>query len=164
MNRRELWLAFMIMSLMIMSIPTNTHAENASDVVLAADDISLTIDFGNGTTLQFSNLNGSTVLDVTSSIFDITVEWYGPFAYVRGIEGLVGAGEYGWQYWVNDVFASGAVNLYTLDEGDHVLWRYSAPVPQSQEDPTLLPGAIIVASAGLGFIAIVYIGTSRRIR
>ncbi|TET07028.1 MAG: DUF4430 domain-containing protein [Candidatus Thorarchaeota archaeon] len=164
MNHREHWLVLVIFSLMIMSIPTNVQAENASDAILAADDISLTIDFGNGTILQFDNLTGSTVLEVTSSTFDIVVEWFGPFAYVRNIEGLVGAGEYGWQYWVNDVFASGAVNLYTLDEGDHVLWRFSAPIPQSQEDPTLLPGAAIVSSAGLGFIIIVYIGTSRRIR
>lgn len=146
-----------------MGIPTYVQAENASDTILAADDISLTIDFGNGTILQFDNLTGSTVLEVTSSTFDIVVEWFGPFAYVRNIEGLVGAGEYGWQYWVNDVFASGAVNLYTLEEGDHVLWRYSAPVPQAQEDPSLIPGVIFVATSGLGFIAIVYIQTLRRL-
>ncbi len=164
MNRRKHWLVLVIISLTIMGIPTNAQAENVSDTILAADDISLTIDFGNGTILQFDNLTGSTVLEVTSSTFDIVVEWFGPFAYVRNIEGLVGAGEYGWQYWVNDVYASGAVNLYSLAGGDHVLWRYSAPVPQSQEDPSLLPGVAIVSSAGLGFIVIIYIGTVRRIR
>jgi len=163
MDRRECWLVLVIFSLVIVSIPTNTQAESAPDVILAADDIALTIDFGNGTNLQYSNLTGSTVLEVTSSIFDIAVEWYGPFAYVRGIEGLVGAGEYGWQYWVNNVFASSAVNLYTLDAGDHLLWRYSAPVPQSQEDPTLLPGVVVVAASGFGFIAIVYVQTKRRL-
>ncbi len=163
MNHREHWLILVIFSLIIMRIPTNAHAENASDAILAANDISLTIDFGNGTILQFDNLTGSTVLEVTSSTFDIVVEWFGPFAYVRNIEGLVGAGEYGWQYWVNDVFASGAVNLYSLEEGDHVLWRYSAPVPQAQEDPSLIPGVIFVATSGLGFIAIVYIQTLRRL-
>jgi hypothetical protein len=147
-----------------MGIPTNAQAENALDAILAADDISLTIDFGNGTILQFDNLTGSTVLDITSSTFDIVVEWFGPFAYVRSIEGLVGAGENGWQYWVNDVFASSAVNLYTLDKGDHVLWMYSSPVPQSQEDPTLLPGIFVVATSGLGFIAIVYGRTQRRLQ
>ncbi len=149
---------------MIMSIPTNVQAENASDAILAADDISLTIDFGNGIILQFDNLTGSTVLEVTSSTFDIVVEWFGLFAYVRDIEGLVGAGEYGWQYWVNGVFASGAVNLYTLVGGDHVLWRFSAPVPQSQEDSSLLPGIVFIATSGLGFIAIVYIQTQRRLQ
>ena len=147
---------------MILSSPL--HVKGSSDVVVAAEGITLTIDFGNGTTVDYYNLNGSTVLDVTSSVLDVEVQWYGPLAYIRGIEGLVGAGAEGWEYWVNGEFASIAVNLYTLEDNDSLLWRYTSPESQSQYDPTFIPGVIFVSFSGLGFIAIVYVNTSRRIQ
>jgi hypothetical protein len=114
--------------------------------------------------LEFNDLNGSTVLDVTSEVVNVQVQWYGPFAYIRGIEGIVGEGQNGWQYWVNGEFASIAVNLYSLEDGDTVDWVYSGPVSQSQEDPTLLPGTLFVSIFGLGFIAMVYFQTTRRLQ
>ena len=84
-------------------------------------------------------------------------------AYIRGIEGLVGEGAEGWEYWVNGEFASIAVNLYTLDDDDSLLWRYTNPEPQQEYDPTFIPGVILVSLTGMGFIAIVYLQTSRRI-
>ncbi len=148
----------------MMSSVTLSHAQNDSEAIIAAEGITLTVDFGNGTTLEFSNLNGSNVLDVTSEVLDIQTQWYGPLAYIRGIEGVVGQGEYGWQYWVNGEFASGAVNLYSLEEGDTVSWVYSSPAPTTEQDPTFVPGMILISISGLGFIAIVFVQTTRRIR
>jgi hypothetical protein len=148
----------------MMSLVNSSHAQSNSGAIIAAEGITLSVDFGNGTIIEFNDLNGSNVLDVTSNVLNIQIQWYGPLAYIRGIEGVVGEGQYGWQYWVNGEFASAAVNLYTLNDGDSVEWRYSAPASQPQDDPTLLPGTAIVFSAGLGFIAIVYIQTSRRIQ
>ena len=147
-----------------MSLVNLSHAQSGSEAIVAAEGITLRVDFGNGTIREFSNLNGSNVLEVTSSVFEVEIRWFGPLAYIKGIEGLVGGGEYGWQYWVNGDFASVAVNRYTLHDNDHVEWEYSTPAQQQVEDPSLVPGVIIVSTAGFGFIAIVYAGTSRRIR
>ena len=93
----------------MMSSIASVNAQSGSEVIVAAEEITLTVDFGNGTTLEFSNLNGSNVLDVTSEVLNVQVQWYGPLAYIRGIEGVVGQGEYGWQYWVNGEFASASI-------------------------------------------------------
>ena len=139
-------------------------AQGDSEVIVAAEDITLTIDFGNGTAREFNDLNGSTVLEVTSSVLEVEVQWFGPLAYIKSIEGLTGEGEYGWEYWVNDEFASIAVNLYSLENGDIVSWVFSSPSPITQYDPTFIPGVVFVSISGLGFIAIVYVQTVRRIQ
>jgi len=146
-----------------MSLSNSSHVQGRSEIVLAADGITLTVDFGNGTIREYNNLNGTTVLEITSSVLDVEVEWFGLFAYIRGIEGLAGEGQYGWQYWINGEFASIAVNQYMLDDNDVVSWVYSTPTQQQQEDPSLIPGILLVSAAGFGFIAIVYAQTSRRI-
>ena len=153
-----------IVLVMILGLTGSALAQTDSDTILAAEGISLTIDFGNGTINEYNNLNGTNVLEVTSSVLDVEVEWSGTLAYIKGIEGLIGEGEYGWQYWVNDEFASVAVNFYSLEDGDTVLWKYSSPNPTIQQDPTFIPGVIITAASGFGFITIVYIQSTRRIR
>jgi len=152
-----------LISLLLVIQPIGVRGESDIDTVIAAEGISVSVDFGNGTILEFNDLNGSTVLDVTSEVANVQVQWYGPLAYIRAIEGIVGEGENGWQYWVNGEFASIAVNLYSLEDGDSLEWIYSGPVSQSQEDPTLIPGAFVVSLSGLGFLAIVYVQTSRRL-
>lgn len=155
----------LLVPLILLSQPVYSVGEVESDASIAAESISLSVDFGNGTIVQFTNLNGSTVLEVTSALLDVQVQWYGPIAYIRSIEGITGEGQYGWEYWVNGEFASVGVNLYFLEDGDSIEWVYSGPdsQPQTREDPTLLPGAASVAIAGFGFIALVYIQTSRRL-
>jgi hypothetical protein len=148
----------------MLSLANSSNAQNESETMLAAEGITLTIDFGNGTIRDFHDLNGSTVLEVTSSVLEVEVLWYGSLAYIQGIEGLVGEGEYGWQYWVNDEFASISVNLYSLEDGDAVLWVFSKPEPQPQQDPTFIPGVVFVTISGVSFIAIVYVQTLRRIQ
>lgn len=164
LRRVKYWWILPLVPLILLSLPVNSLGESGPDAIITAEGISLSVDFGNGTIIEFSNLNGSTVLDVTSEVLDIQIQWYGPLAYVREIEGVVAEGQYGWQYWVNSEFASIAVNLYSLEDGDTVEWVHSAPVTQSQQDPTLLPGAAIVSTAGVGFLAIVYIQTSRKLK
>jgi hypothetical protein len=133
--------------------------------LISATGITLTVDFGNGTTKEYADLAGNTVLEATSSVLDVEIQWFGPFAYIRSIEGFVGQGEYGWQYWVNGEFASVAVSHYMLGDDDEVEWVYSTPdQPQQQYDPSFVTGVFIVSSLGFGFIAIVYVGTSRRIK
>ena len=158
----SLALAFIVV--LTMSLAATVDAQAGNENIVAAQEITLSIDFGNGTTREYDSLNGSTVLDVTSSVLDVEVQWYGSFAYIRGIEGLVGVGDTGWEYWVNGEFASIAVNLYVLHDGDSILWKFTSPQPQTQYDPTFIPGLIIVSLSGMGFLGIVYIQTSRRIK
>ena len=148
---------------MMTSLANSSHAQSDIETIVSAEGITLSIDFGNGTIKEYNDLAGNTVLEVTASVLEVEVQWFGPFAYIRGIEGLVGEGEYGWEYWVNGEFASVAVSHYMLGDDDEVEWVYSTP-SQQQQDPSLVPGIIIVSSTGFGFIAIVYVGTLRRIR
>lgn len=161
---RKYGISLTLALIVIMSLAYSSHAQSNSKSIIAAEGIELTVDFGNGTIREYLSLNGSTVLEVTSSVLEVEVQWFASLAYIRSIEGKVGEGEYGWQYWVNDEFASAAVNLYTLEDGDTVSWVFSSPVPGTQQDPTFIPGAVITAASGFGFIAIVYIQTRRRIR
>jgi hypothetical protein len=153
-----------LIALFLVIQPIGVAGENDTSSVIIAEGISVSVDFGNGTTLEFNELSGSTVLEVTTAVLNVHVQWYGPLAYIRGIEGIVGADENGWQYWVNGEFASIAVNLYSLADNDSVEWIYSGPVSQSQEDPTLIPGTLTVSISGIGFLAIVFIQTKRRLR
>jgi hypothetical protein len=156
-----LWVLPLI-PIILLALPVGVLGDG-TDTIIAAEGISVSVDFGNGTRFDFDGLNGSTVLDVTSVVFDVQVQWYGPLAYIRGIEGIIGEGQNGWQYWVNGDFASIAVNLYFLEDNDSVEWVYSGPVSQPQEDPTLIPGVMVVSISGIGFLAIVYVQTSRRL-
>ena len=159
----KLSVILVLVLIIVMSSSNSSRVHGRSEVILAAEGITLTVDFGNGTIREYNDLNGTTVLEVTSSVLDIEVEWFGPYAYIREIGGLVGEGQYGWQYWVNGEFASAAVNQYLLNDNDIVSWVYSTPTQQQQEDPSLVPGILLVSAAGFGFIAIVYVQTSRRI-
>jgi hypothetical protein len=147
----------------VLSYPSISLGQDNTEYIVAAEGITLTIDFGNETILEFNNLTGTSVLNVTQSVLDVNVEWHGTLAYIRGIEGLVGQGATGWEYWVNGEFASIASNLYMLDDSDSILWNYTSPQPQQEYDPTFIPSAILVSLSGMGFIVIVYVQTSRRI-
>jgi hypothetical protein len=152
-----------VVLILVMSSLESQPVHAVSQLVTAAEGVSLSIDFGNGTIKEFYNLNGSTVLEATSSVLEVDVQWFGSLAYIRGIEGVVGEGERGWQYWVNGQFATVAANQYALHDNDTISWVYSTTSHQEQQDPSLIPGALVVLIAGLGFIAIVYIQTSKRI-
>ena len=164
MPMRKYGIPLTLVLIVMMSLVNSSHAQSNSGAIIAAEGITLTVDFGNGTIREFNNLNGSTVLEVTSSVLEVEVRWFGSLAYIKGIEGFIGEGEYGWQYWVNDEFASIAVSLYSLEDNDIVSWVFSAPVSGTQQDPTFIPGLVIISLSGFGFIAIVYIQTSRRLK
>ena len=165
LKQQQKWSLSICILIVVIVLSNSPAVLGNTGITMAAERITLTVNFGNGTIMEFNDLNGSTVLDVTTSVLDVNIQWFGSLAYVKGIEGLTGEGEYGWQYWVNGEFASIAANLYSLKNGDNVTWVYSTPIHNQQiEDPSFIPGVIIVAAAGLGFIVLVYVNTRRRIR
>ncbi|UCE09812.1 MAG: DUF4430 domain-containing protein [Candidatus Thorarchaeota archaeon] len=140
---------------------------------LSADGISLTIDFGNETSMSFLDLNATDVLELIQSVTAVDVLWYGDLAYVTGIEGISNSASEGkwWQYWVNDELASVAANKFLLQDGDSVLWSRqdsavggnASPDVTMQTDTSLVAGSAIVAVVGLLFLGILYVKGSRSV-
>jgi len=75
----------------MMSSSNSSHVQGKSEIILAAEGITLTVDFGNGTIREYTNLNGTTVLEITSSVLDVEVEWFGLFAYIRAKDNMDGS-------------------------------------------------------------------------
>jgi hypothetical protein len=93
----------------------------------AADEISITIDYGNQTTRNMNNLTGANVLEITQMVAN--VEFYYDtwgFAFVTEIDGLANSPQEDsyWQYWVNGEYASTAANTYLVQSGDTIVWLY----------------------------------------
>jgi hypothetical protein len=138
---------------------------------LAVDGITLEIDFGNETTITFTNLNGTNVLNVTESVVDVEKEWYGDLVYVTAIGGVrndVGKGLF-WQYWVNDELAPVAANKYNLEENDLISWRRVSPEENTTDSSTtqeldfsLLGWAIFLSILGASFLGFLYMMKNRR--
>ncbi len=95
-------------------------------------DVSLIIDFNNGTRWQFNlTLEGKnvTVFDALNGAakqggFDIKATYYGQFDsyFVDSIAGIGGNGKY-WLYYVNGNFGDVGADKKVLEEGDLIEWR-----------------------------------------
>jgi len=138
----------------------------------AATDITLVIDFGNGTRMEFTGLEGDTVLNVTQSAVEVEVEWYGDLVFVTSIAGVSNDPEHNlwWQYWVNGELGPVAVNKYHLNNGDVVEWRLpghststssTGPTYAPVADPSLTIGTLSVAVFGLSFLVLLYVRRTR---
>ena len=130
----------------------------------SAVGISLTIDFGNGTVADYTGLSAANVYNLTTAIFDVDARWAGNRVYIDAIDGVSQDEIHGWQYWVNGDYATVAANLYTLDDGDFVLWNRTISGFQNQTEPdlTALFGGLLIAAGGLVFLALLYWRTRRR--
>jgi hypothetical protein len=134
-----------------------------------ASSIDLEIDFGNGTTVLFSDLEGTDVLSVTDEYFELVVEWYGNLAYVTSIDGVANDQQTGlfWQYWINDDLAPVAANQMQLNDDDHILWKrtssnFVTPPPTEEMDLGLVSGILVVGIWGPAFLGILLIVTKWR--
>ena len=139
---------------------------SGSKVVTAATGINLTINFENGTILNYTGLDGSTVLNVTGEVLDVKVQWTGNLAYITAIGGVSQDQAHWWQYWVNGEYGSVAANWYELKDGDSVEWkRTSSTFSNSGNngiDPSLIIGSIILCIGAVGFLLTLYKLTEKR--
>jgi len=128
-----------------------------------ATNISLQIDFGNGTVLNHQALTGSNVLDTTESVLSVEVSWYGNMAFVESIVGVVNNQVEGrwWQYWVNGELGPVAANAYQVSDGDSIVWLYTGSQAEDLEgkgpDSTRLYEAVILTGLGMGFLAVLFV-------
>lgn len=140
-----------------------TATVHETQFTASATDVSLQIDFGNGTVLNHQGLTGSNVLDTTESVFAVKVSWYGNMAFVESIAGVLNNQVEGrwWQYWVNGELGPVAANIYQVGDGDSIVWLYTRSQTEDLEgkgpDSTQLYEAVILAGLGLGFLAILFV-------
>jgi len=134
-------------------IPTAVES-SPIQYIPAATGISLTVNFGNGTTQEYLNLEGTNVFEVTNSTTDVEVEWYGDLVYVLAISGVREDDEAGlyWQYWVNGDLGPSAANYYILEDGDSIEW---ALPPYGTDSFSQFDMSLIVGLAIIGLMAVV---------
>jgi len=135
--------------------------------------VNLSIEFGNGTIVNFSDANGTNVLEATESKVDMVVEWYGDLAYVVEIEGVHNDGGSGlyWQYWVNGDRAPFAANKMPVSSNDLIEWRRTTSSATdtatnttiNQFDIGLVVGTSVTITLGPLFLGILQIIKKRRL-
>jgi hypothetical protein len=125
----------------------------------AATGILLSIDFRNGTVLEYSDLEGTNVYEVTNSTTPTDAEWYGDLVYVTSIAGVaedVNANIY-WQYWVNGELGNVAANKYTLQDNDVIEWGLPSNTTDTTPVPTDQPFdvSLVIGGTILGVVAMI---------
>lgn len=154
--------ALAMLMFIALSHTASSSLYNARQMQVAATGVSLTIDFGNGTILSFNGLSGETVLNVTRSVVDVQIDWFGDLAFVTAIGGVGNDADNDrwWQYWVNGEYASIACNKFWLNDNDSVIWRRQGSVitrtGPDGDDPTLLIGALVIGLVGVISVIILF--------
>ncbi|MHA1293536.1 MAG: DUF4430 domain-containing protein [Promethearchaeota archaeon] len=105
--------------------PYNTDNENESKSESDVYNITLIVDYNNGTIKIRKNFS---LEKEHTTVFDALEKWCvlkyteypnGDF-FITSIDGVEGD----WQYWVNDDYAGVAANKYFLKDFDEIKWIY----------------------------------------
>ncbi len=155
------WEAVMVFLVVMTLVQPSLTLESQSDLfITSATDLTLIIDFGNGTVLTFYNVEGNNVLEVTNATVKVQSDWYGNSVFVTSIEGVSSDAESGlwWQYWVNNELAPVAANNFLVQDGDVISWKRLPPemTTEPQNDPSLLWGIVVLSLLGVAFLGILF--------
>lgn len=90
-----------------------------------ATNVTVTIDYGNGTIEDHYDLTAKTILSALQAVAVVTIESSSFGDYVDGINGHFGDASHGWTYQVNNVTIWDAASDYLLQNNDRVLWEYA---------------------------------------
>lgn len=137
----------------------DTESKSIEEIGKFASALSQTIDYGNTTQIEYSNLSANTVFELLESTETAT---FIQFAYGKFIDSINGVANnangngYYWQYWVNDELAPIAADNYVLSDDDHVRWKYCAPENTTPPSPTVNP-ELIMGLAAIGLIGTIVI-------
>ena len=153
-------------SILVVLLQLTTFTQSTSGHTLASSSITLSLHFGNGTIVMYNDLEGTTVLNVTESVVEVQVEWFGGLVYVEGIAGVHEDNGGYWQYWVNNELGPVAANVYELEDGDVVEWKQSlqndtTTTTPADFDSSIIPIIGVSSVLGIGFLFIMYIKTKR---
>lgn len=154
-----------IMVVLLLGTPTSIQAtQYDAQAIPAATGITLTVDFGNGTVVNYTELSAPDVYNLTSTLLEVDAVWTGNRVFVNAIDGVSQDENHGWQFWVNGDYATIAANLFVLQDGDSVLWNRTISGFHSTTEPdlTLIVGGILLAFGGLVFLVLLYRKSIRR--
>lgn len=114
------------------NLNNNPNSNENPNMVKPAYNLTLYIDYGNGTVEKHFNLNLTDVLNIT--VFDLLLKvavvnysWYGDAVFVDAINGVFNNENNSnrwWQYWVNGELPMIAANQYYLENDSLVEWKY----------------------------------------
>ncbi|MEM4735272.1 MAG: DUF4430 domain-containing protein [Candidatus Thorarchaeota archaeon] len=132
----------------------------------AGENITLSIDFGNGTLIEYTGLSGPDVLNVTMSVANVSVRWYGDLVFVESINGIANdpaAGKW-WQYWVNGQYGPIASNKYVLSDSDSVSWKRTGNAFAGNDGNELQLTSTVMVVGGAVLIAATLASLGKRLR
>ncbi|MGY5859308.1 MAG: DUF4430 domain-containing protein [Candidatus Thorarchaeota archaeon] len=159
----------LVTGLLVVFLLVTPASTQSMEIILqsmpGALEVSLTIDFGNGTVANYTGLSAPNVYNLTTMLFDVDARWAGDRVYIDAIDGVFRDEIHGWQYWVNGNYSTIAANQYILKDGDFVLWNRTVSGFQNdpaQPDQTTLVGGLLIAGGGLVFLALLYRRSIRR--
>lgn len=117
---------------MIGTVTSIYYFQQYTSVRASLVQVSLTIDYGNGTVVTHDEVylfHNATVLDALRAVAEVYVTYWPSFEafFVESINGVVNNadnnGKY-WLYWVNGEHPPVGADKYILRNGDNVEWRY----------------------------------------
>ncbi len=163
MKRFEQVACIIVIILTMTPVTTQTVREGTS-FTPSASFTSLTIDFGNGTVQTHNRLEASNVYNLTIEYYEVDAVWSGNLVFINAIDGVYGDENQGWQYWVNDNYATVSANQYILHDGDSVLWNLTTSNYQTADEPdySLIVGSVFLTVGGLVFLFVLYFRSKRR--
>jgi hypothetical protein len=151
----------LVIALVVLPVGVSSREVVSSHILKPrANGVSLYIDYSNGTTSIYNQVEGRNVLEATESVALVQVDWTGDLAFVYSINGVSSKEETGlwWQYWVNGEFASTAANLCEVQDNDTIMWRFtdSQMQPPTSTQPNDLGQyeSLAIASASLGSLGV----------
>lgn len=154
-----------IVALTITLMPTGIAGLSVTDrnhTIALARNVTLQVDFGNGTINTYEDVRGANVLEATESVLPVGVDWFGNLVFVKSIGGVSESDDarLWWQYWVNSELSVVSANAYQIQDNDTIVWRYTTsqvgnPNPTAP-DNSLLLGTIVLGVLGIGFLIVLY--------
>jgi len=111
-----------------------TQPSPISSPTLVTDKITITIDFGDGGQVkqEYQFEQGVTAFSTLERLakekeLKLEIKKYDFGIFVQSINSLKSGGDLAWIYFVNGKSADKAADLYMLNQGDLVEWKYIKP-------------------------------------
>ncbi|MHA1776213.1 MAG: DUF4430 domain-containing protein [Promethearchaeota archaeon] len=112
------------------TVKKSTNSNIPYDPLIHYTNISLSVDFGNGTVDYHQNItickNASSVFDLLQLFYEIGYESYSYGLIITSINNVENniVSNYFWFFWVNEEYSNIGASNYQLNDSDRVYWAY----------------------------------------